>query len=77
MILGIRFYEKTGMLMKMALLVIDLQRWYLERGHLEKLSRVETLIAKTNALIDFFHKQRLPVVQVRLIHRQTVALGTK
>lgn len=57
------------MLMKTALLVIDLQRWYLERGHPEKLSRVEMLIAKTNALIDFFHKQRLPVVQVRLIHR--------
>lgn len=55
--------------MKPALLVIDLQRWYLERGHSEKLSRVGMLIAKTNALIDFFHKQRLPVVQVRLIHR--------
>jgi nicotinamidase-related amidase len=57
------------MLMKTALLVIDLQRWYLERGHTEKLSRVGVLIGKTNELIDFFHKQRLPVVQVQLIHK--------
>jgi nicotinamidase-related amidase len=55
--------------MKTALLVIDLQRWYLERGRPEKLLRVGKLIAKTNELIDFFHKQRLPVVQVRIIHR--------
>ncbi len=56
--------------MKTSLLVIDLQRWYLERGHPEKLLRVEMLIAKTNELIDFFHKQCLPVVQVRLIHKE-------
>jgi len=55
--------------MKTALLVIDLQRWYLERGHTEKLSRVAMLIAKTNELIDFFHKQHLPVVQIRIIHK--------
>jgi nicotinamidase-related amidase len=55
--------------MKTALIVIDLQRWYLERGHPEKLSRVGMLIAKTNELIDFFHKQCLPVVQVRLVHK--------
>ncbi len=55
--------------MKTALLVIDFQRWYLERGHPEKLSRVGRLVAKTNELIDFFHKQQLPVVQVRLIHK--------
>lgn len=54
---------------KTALLVIDLQRWYFERGHPEKLSRVGTLLAKNNELIDFFHKQCLPVVQVRLIHK--------
>jgi nicotinamidase-related amidase len=55
--------------MKTALLIIDLQRWYLERGHPEKLSRVEMLIAKTNELIVFFHKQRLPIVHVRIIHK--------
>ena len=55
--------------MKTALLVIDLQRWYLERGHAEKLSSVGMLIAKTNELIDFFHKQPLPVVHVQLIHK--------
>jgi nicotinamidase-related amidase len=65
----LRLFEKTGKFMKTALLVIDLQRWYLERGHPEKVSRVGMLIAKTNALIDFFHKQQLPVVQVRLIHK--------
>ena len=55
--------------MKTALLVIDLQRWYSERGYPEKLSRFGMLIAKTNELIDFFHKQHLPVVQVRIIHK--------
>jgi nicotinamidase-related amidase len=55
--------------MKTALLVIDLQRWYLERGHQEKLSRVGKLVTKTNELIDFFHKQSMPVVQVQIIHK--------
>ena len=55
--------------MKTALLVIDLQRWYSERGHPEKLSRVGMLVAKTNELIDFFHKHYLPVVQVRIVHK--------
>ena len=43
--------------MKAALLVIDLQRYYLEVGHDEKLARVGKLIAGTNELIDFFHAQ--------------------
>jgi len=55
--------------MRPALLVIDLQRWCLEVGPQEKLARVETLIAKTNDLIDFFHEKDLPVVQIRIIHK--------
>ena len=46
--------------MSTALLVIDLQRWYLERGHEEKLACVGTLIAKANDLIDFFHERTCP-----------------
>lgn len=55
--------------MKTALLVIDLQRWYLERGQPEKLARVGALIARTNALIDFFHEHGLPVVHIQLVHK--------
>ncbi len=55
--------------MKTALLVIDLQRYFLEVGHEEKLERVGTLIAKTNELIDFFHEQDLPVAQIRIVHK--------
>ena len=55
--------------MKPALLVIDLQRWYLERGHPDKLARVEALIANTNDLIDFFHDRALPVVKIQIVHR--------
>jgi isochorismate hydrolase len=53
--------------MRPELLVIAMQRWCLEVGPQEKLARVETLIAKTNDLIDFFHEKDLPVVQVRVI----------
>ena len=56
--------------MRPALLVIDLQRWYLERGHQEKLARVGTLIASTNDLIDFFHEKILPVVKVQNVHKE-------
>lgn len=55
--------------MKAALLVIDLQRYYLEVGHEEKLARVGALIAKTNELIDFFHDKALPVVKVQIVHK--------
>ena len=54
--------------MRVALLVIDLQRWYLERGHPEKLARVGTLIERTNDLVDFFHEKTLPVVKVQNVH---------
>ena len=55
--------------MQPALLVIDLQRYYLETGHADKLARVETLVAKTNDLIDFFHGKGLPVVGVQIVHK--------
>ena len=55
--------------MRPALLVIDLQRWFLEVGPPEKLARVETLIAKTNELIDFFHEKKLLVVQIQTVHK--------
>ena len=55
--------------MRPALLVIDLQCWFLEVGPPEKLARVERLIAKSNELIDFFHEKKLPVVQVQTVHK--------
>jgi nicotinamidase-related amidase len=55
--------------MRPALLAVDLQRYYLETGPAEKLACVGGLIAKANELIDFFHDRRLPVVQVRIVHK--------
>jgi len=55
--------------MKAALLVIDLQRDYLEVGCEEKLARVGALVAKTKELIDFFHDEALPVVKVQIVHK--------
>ena len=55
--------------MKAALLVIDLQRWCLERGHEDKLERVGALIARTNGLVDFFRERTSPVVKVQHVHK--------
>ena len=55
--------------MKPALLVIDMQRRFLEQGHAEKLQRVPALIAGANELIDFFHEEGLPVVLVQVVHK--------
>lgn len=55
--------------MRPALLVIDLQRWFLEVGPAEKLARVAKLIANTNALIDSFQDRDLPVVRILTIHQ--------
>jgi len=52
-----------------ALLVIDLQRWFLETGPPAKLRAVEALIAATNELLDAFHERRLPVVIVQTVHQ--------
>jgi nicotinamidase-related amidase len=56
-------------MMRPALLVIDLQRWFLEVGSPEKLARVGALIANTNALIDFFRDRDLPVVRIQTVHK--------
>ncbi len=52
-----------------ALLVIDMQRRFLEQGHPEKLARVGALIASANELIDCFHDRGLPVVHIQTIHK--------
>ena len=55
--------------MKPALLVIDLQRYYLEVGREEKLARVGRLIANTNDLVEFFHAHMLPIVRIQVVHK--------
>lgn len=55
--------------MTTALLVIDLQRYYLEVGPQEKVERVGTLIANTNDLIAFFHRHELPIIRVQIAHK--------
>lgn len=55
---------------KTALLVIDLQRWFLEVGSKEKLNAVSTLIEKTNELIQFFEKKQLPVFKIQTVHKK-------
>jgi nicotinamidase-related amidase len=55
--------------MKPALLVIDLQRWFLEVGSPEKLAKVSSLISNTNALSDFFREKNLPVIRILTVHK--------
>lgn len=55
--------------MNAALLVIDLQRWFLEVGTPEKVAGVPRLIAKSNELIDFFHSKQLPIVHILTVHK--------
>ena len=55
--------------MRPALLVVDLQRRFMETGSPDKLAGVGTLIARTNELIDFFHESRLPVVVIQTVHK--------
>jgi nicotinamidase-related amidase len=55
--------------MKPALLAVDIQRYYLERGHEEKLAGVDKLVAKTNDLIDFFYMHGLPIFRIQLVHK--------
>lgn len=52
-----------------ALLVIDLQRWFLEVGSEEKLSSVALLIEKTNDLIHFFEERSLPIIKIQTVHK--------
>ena len=56
-------------MMTPALITIDLQRYYLEVGHEDKLARVGALIANTNDLMDCFHGHALPIVRIQLAHK--------
>ena len=57
------------MRMTPALLTVDLQRYYLEVGHEDKLTRVRALIANTNDLIEWFHRHALPIIRIQVVHR--------
>ena len=52
-----------------ALLVIDLQRWFLEVGNDEKLAAVADLLENTNALIKYFEERELPILKIQTIHK--------
>jgi nicotinamidase-related amidase len=52
-----------------ALIVIDLQKWFLEKGSEEKLRAVPKLIQNTNDLIRFFAKKKLPVFIIQTVHK--------
>ncbi len=52
-----------------ALLVIDLQRWFLEVGSKEKLASVSRLIEKTNELIVLFSELGLPIIKIQTVHK--------
>lgn len=54
---------------KTALLVVDLQRWFLEVGSPEKLKGVTRLIKKTNELIHFFDHKQLPIFKIQTVHK--------
>ncbi|MEZ4830049.1 MAG: isochorismatase family cysteine hydrolase [Bacteroidia bacterium] len=52
-----------------ALIVVDLQRWFLEVGSDEKLNQVSVLIKKTNELIKHFEAKGLPIIKVQTVHK--------
>lgn len=52
-----------------ALIVVDLQRWFLEVGSEEKLKRVSVLIEKTNQLIRHFEAKGLPIIKIQTVHK--------
>lgn len=52
-----------------ALLIVDLQRWFLEVGSEEKLELVSGLVAKTNELIRYFEKHSLPIIKIQTVHK--------
>jgi len=55
--------------MTIALIIIDLQNWFLEVGADEKVTAVPTLIAGANRLLDLFHERNVPVVRVQTRHK--------
>jgi len=52
-----------------ALIVVDLQRWFLEVGSDEKLNQVSDLIKKTNELIKAFEAKNLPIIKIQTVHK--------
>lgn len=52
-----------------ALLVVDLQRYFLETGSAEKINKVPGLIEKTNELIKYFESKNLPIFKIQTIHK--------
>ncbi len=52
-----------------ALIIIDLQRWFLEVGSDEKLKHVSFLIKKTNELIEHFETKNLPMIKIQTVHK--------
>lgn len=52
-----------------ALIVVDLQRWFLEVGSNEKLNHVSVLIEKTNELIKHFEAKNLPIIKIQTVHK--------
>jgi len=52
-----------------ALIVVDLQRWFLEIGSDEKLNLVSGLIEKTNELIRHFEEKNLPIIKIQTVHK--------
>lgn len=51
------------------LLIVDLQRWFLEVGSEEKLNLVPSLISKTNELIRYFELNNLPIIKIQTVHK--------
>lgn len=54
--------------MSTALLTIDMQRYFLETGSLEKLNAVDRLVGRTNELISVCRQHGVPVMHVRIVH---------
>jgi len=52
-----------------ALIVVDLQRWFLEVGSDEKLNLVSGLLDKTNELIKHFEEKDLPIIKIQTVHK--------
>lgn len=52
-----------------ALIVIDMQRWFLEKGSEEKLRAVPLLLKNVNDLILFFEEKKLPIFKVQTLHK--------
>lgn len=52
-----------------ALIVVDVQRWFLEVGSEEKLNLVSNLITKTNELIRYFESNNLPIIKIQTVHK--------